>query len=54
MGLIKQRTTAYLMHAQLPLKFWYWAAKQAAYIYRAEALKQKLPADAPTFLGIGY
>ena len=28
---------------------WYWAAKQAAHVYRLNTLKVKLPEDAPTF-----
>ena len=47
-GLIKQQATSYLIHAKLPLTFWYWAVKQAAYIYRAKVLGVKLQADAPT------
>ena len=33
-GILKQQTTSYLMHNTLPLKFWYWAATQAADLYR--------------------
>eukprot|EP00974_Lingulodinium_polyedra_P123998 11188873-Lingulodinium_polyedra.AAC.1 len=29
-GIMKQRATSYLIHAGFPLKFWYWAVKQAA------------------------
>ena len=48
-GLMKQRATSYLIHAGIPLKFWYWACTQAAYMYRATVLGLKLPSDAPTF-----
>ena len=45
---LKQQATAYRIHAKLPLRFWYWAVKQAAYIYRLKtAVGIKLPADAP-------
>ena len=33
-GIIKRQATSYLMHSKLPLKFWYWAANQAADLYR--------------------
>ena len=46
-GVIKQKATSYLVHAKLPLTFWYWAVKQAAYMYRAKALGIELPSDAP-------
>ena len=48
-GLIKQRATSYLLHAGLGLSFWYWACKQAAFMYRAEMLGVKYPTDAPAF-----
>ena len=48
-GLMQQRATSYLIHSKLPLKFWYWAVKQAAYMYRAKALGVEVPQDAPTF-----
>jgi len=48
-GIIKQQATSYLMHSKLPLKFWYWAAKQAADLYRKRMMGVKLPVDAPTF-----
>ena len=48
-GLIKQQATMYLIHSRMPIAFWHWAAKPAAYIFRAKALGLKLPEDAPTF-----
>eukprot|EP00974_Lingulodinium_polyedra_P015974 1549903-Lingulodinium_polyedra.AAC.1 len=42
-GIIKQRATSYLMHAGFPLKFWYWAVKQTAHVYRLGQLNIKLP-----------
>ena len=48
-GVIKQKATSYLVHAKLPLTFWYWAVKRAAYMYRAKALGIEFPSDAPTF-----
>ena len=38
-----------MIHSKMPLKFWYWAAKQAAFVYILKTLGIKLPADAPTF-----
>ena len=46
---MKQRATSYLIHAGVPLKLWYWACTQAAYMCRAKVLGLKLPSDAPTF-----
>ena len=46
---MKQQATSYLIHAKMPLQLWYWATKQAAYIYRARVLGVRLPTDATTF-----
>ena len=48
-GILKQRATAYLTHTDMPLRFWYWAMQQAAYVYRCRALDIELPKESPTF-----
>jgi len=48
-GIIKGRTTAYLTHASLPLRFWYWGALQSAYVYRSRVLEAPFPRGCPTF-----
>eukprot|EP00974_Lingulodinium_polyedra_P114010 11038377-Lingulodinium_polyedra.AAC.1 len=32
--ILKQKATSHLIHSGFPLKFWYWAVKQAARVYR--------------------
>eukprot|EP00974_Lingulodinium_polyedra_P049541 4762663-Lingulodinium_polyedra.AAC.1 len=46
-GIIKQRATPYLIHSGFPLKFLYWAVKQAARVYRLGKLNIKLPEGVP-------
>ena len=49
-GIIKQRACAYLSHSGVGLRFWYWAAMQAAYVYRSTILGAQLPTSGvPTF-----
>eukprot|EP00975_Prorocentrum_lima_P006989 1499666-Prorocentrum_lima.AAC.1 len=48
-GMLKRKATSYLIHASVSLKFWYWAACQATYLYRRQVLEMTLPPDAPTF-----
>ncbi len=48
-GLLKRHAISYLVRAGFGLKFWYWAASQAAYLFRCRALEVKLPEGAPTF-----
>jgi len=48
-GIIKKRTTGYLVHASMPLVFWYWGALQAAYMYRSQVLAAPFPEGCPTF-----
>ena len=48
-GQIKQRATASLAHANMPLTFWFWASMKAVYMYRAKALETVSPKDEPTF-----
>ena len=48
-GLIKQGATAYLTHTSLPLRFWYWVALQAAYVYRSKVLEAPFPKGCPSF-----
>ena len=48
-GIIKRHATSYLIHARVSLRFWFWAACQAAYVYRCRVLNTNLPEDAPTF-----
>eukprot|EP00975_Prorocentrum_lima_P057792 12119391-Prorocentrum_lima.AAC.1 len=33
-GTMKRRSTSYMIHAGMSLRLWYWAACQAAYMYR--------------------
>ena len=47
-GIIKHRASAYLSHAKLALTFWYWAAQQAAYVYRSHVLEAPMPKNCPT------
>eukprot|EP00974_Lingulodinium_polyedra_P033550 3227018-Lingulodinium_polyedra.AAC.1 len=42
-GILKQKTTSYLIHSGFPLKFWYRAAKQAAHVYRLGKLNTQPP-----------
>eukprot|EP00975_Prorocentrum_lima_P058771 12326222-Prorocentrum_lima.AAC.1 len=46
---LKRRATSYLIDAGMSLKFWYWAACQAAYLHRLQVLEMSLPDDAPKF-----
>ena len=48
-GILKQQATSYLIHGEMQLTFWYWAVKQAAYMYRAKVLEVVMPTNAPTF-----
>ena len=49
-GIIKQRACAYLAHAGVGLRFWYWASLQAAFVYRSAILGVGLPKEGvPTF-----
>ena len=48
-GIIKHKAASYLTHAELSLGFWYWAAMQAAYVYRTKVLGSPLPKNAPSF-----
>eukprot|EP00975_Prorocentrum_lima_P069233 12925125-Prorocentrum_lima.AAC.1 len=48
-GILKRKATSYLIPAGVSLKLWYWAAWQAAYLCRMQALEMSLPDDAPTF-----
>jgi hypothetical protein len=49
-GIIKQRTCGYLSHAGFGLRYWFWAAMQAAFVYRSAILGTNLTADGiPTF-----
>eukprot|EP00975_Prorocentrum_lima_P031164 6542087-Prorocentrum_lima.AAC.1 len=48
-GILKRRATSHLIHDGMSLQFWYWAACQAAYLYRMQVLELPLPDDASTF-----
>ena len=48
-GIIKQRAGNYMAHSNMSLSWWYWAAQQAAYVYRSCVLNAPIPANAPTF-----
>ena len=37
-GILKRRAASYLAHAKMSLKYWYWAAMQAAAVMRMNAL----------------
>eukprot|EP00975_Prorocentrum_lima_P010443 2218886-Prorocentrum_lima.AAC.1 len=50
-GIVKRKATSYLIHAGMSLILClYWAAGQAAYLYRMQVLEMSLPPeDAPHF-----
>eukprot|EP00975_Prorocentrum_lima_P035985 7570815-Prorocentrum_lima.AAC.1 len=45
---MKRRATSSIIHAGMSLKFWFWAACQAAYMYRVQALGIQMPEGVPT------
>ena len=38
-----------MAHSNMSLTWWYWAAQQAAYVYRSCVLKAPIPDNEPTF-----